>query len=186
MKRIVFGGAFNPPTIAHYEIINYLLDKFPDYELLVMPTNSFYNKNGLAPFNSRIEMLEIMKKRIDNDRLIISDLENRDERFMGTYNTLKELNHPLFVIGADSLNTLSKWIKGPELIKENTFIVFPRPGYDINEILNRKDYKEYKKNFMILDDFPEYDISSTQYRNGLEEVVFSEINDYIKKNKLYV
>ena len=28
-ELIVYGGAFNPPTIGHFKIIEYLVNKFP-------------------------------------------------------------------------------------------------------------------------------------------------------------
>ena len=44
-KRIVlFGGSFNPPTIAHYEIIKYLNDHYD--EVLILPNGDSYTFAG--------------------------------------------------------------------------------------------------------------------------------------------
>jgi len=188
-KDIVYGGAFNPPTIGHYEISKFLLKKFPNSNLMIMPTNSYYNKEGLVPFQNRFEMVDLMAQKLNleyDNRVKVSDLEYKDEKFKGTYYTLEYLNHPYFVIGADSLATLSNWINGKKLIEENYFIVFPRVGYNIELILKQEDYKPYQDHFIILDDFDNVNVSSTLYReNKNEDLLLEEVSNYIKINHLY-
>ena len=221
-KIIIYGGAFNPPTIGHYKICEYLLNKFNNYKLIIMPACSDYltvkkkkyNKDVTeVSYEERREMVSIAFKDLFNkynrdgaDRIVISDYEydlfhkmndnklnninnlNNVNLFKGTYYTLKEWNHPYFVIGADSLNSLETWIRGVDLIKENNFLVIPRYPYtidDINEILKRDNYKEYKGHFIILDDFIKIDTSSSDYRNGNDDVVSNDVNEYIIKKGLY-
>ena len=185
VDRIIYGGAFNPPTIAHKRIGMYLCNKYKDALILYMPTNSFYNKGDLISFNDRFEMTKLLVKDL-GDRVAVSNYEGEEHKFSGTYYTLKEFGNPYFVIGADALQNLSTWIKGEDLIKENNFIVFPRSGFNIREIFNQKILKDNIDHFIVIDDYQEDDISSTAYRNEKDKAVLTkEVYDYIKKKGLY-
>ena len=212
-EKIIYGGAFNPPTIGHYKICEYLLNKFKNAQLIIMPACSDYLSVKKKKYNKAVEEVSYedrreMLKIAFNDlldkynkdgvtRIVISDYEyelvqkgsNDDNNsFKGTYFTLKEWKHPYFVIGADSLNSLETWIRGVDLIKENKFLVIPRLPYnieDIYKILDRDNYKNYKDHFIILDDFIKIDASSSDYREGNDDVVSKEVNDYIVKKGLY-
>lgn len=183
---IIYGGAFNPPTIGHFKIIEYLIKKFPNNKLIILPTNNFYKSNEIVSFKNRKEMLEIMCK--DFIELVeISNYEETLDKYYGTYYTLKHFNHPLFVIGADSLKTMHSWIKYPDVLIENRFIVFPRDEINVKELINNDELlNKYKNNFIICDDFDLVDASSTNYRlNKNDNVVTNEVLKYIKDNKLY-
>ena len=62
--QVVYGGSFNPPTLAHLAIIEYLATRYE--KLIVIPNGKLYVKNGLIDFNHRIEMLKIITNRFDN------------------------------------------------------------------------------------------------------------------------
>ena len=123
-KQIIYGGAFNPPTIGHLKIIKYLVEKFPNNKIIILPTNNFYKSNEIVSYEHRKKMLEIMCEDII-ENIEISDYEQTLHDYLGTYYTLEYFNHPYFVIGADSLETLHKWIKYPDVVVDNKFIVFP-------------------------------------------------------------
>ena len=185
---IIYGGAFNPPTIGHFKIIEYLIKKFPNNKLIILPTNNFYKSNEIVSFKNRKEMLEIMCK--DFIELVeISNYEETLDKYYGTYYTLKHFNHPLFVIGADSLKTMHSWIKYPDVLIENRFIVFPRSGFDIEEIINKNDILfKNKDKFIVVkeEEFSKTDISSSSFRyDNNDEVLLEEVKEYIKLKGLY-
>lgn len=183
---IIYGGAFNPPTRAHQKIVSEICKMFPDKKVLILPANDFYNKNNMESFDDRVEMLKLMIKNIKGN-IEISRYEETNLKYEGTYNTLEVFNHPLFVIGSDSLNDLSEWIRASKLIRDNKFIVFPRKGYDITQIIRSHDLLRKNENhFIILDTFKEVDISSTDYREyKKKDVIIPSINKYIEENNLY-
>ncbi|HHU55802.1 MAG TPA: nicotinate (nicotinamide) nucleotide adenylyltransferase [Acholeplasmataceae bacterium] len=185
--QILFGGAFNPPTIAHYEIIKYLLEKFEDAQIILLPTNQYYHKNDLAPFQDRFNMLDILCQKLNSKRVTISDYEAKLDKYYGTYYILKAFNHPYFVIGADSLKNIDKWIKYPDIVIENKFIVFPRDNINIKGIMeNNPILKKYNNNFIILENFRKLNISSTMFRKDKEnKYLLEEVAQYIKENNLY-
>ena len=88
-------------------------------------------------------------------------------------------------MGADNFDYIEKWIKFPEIVIENKFIVIPRDNYDIekkfkeNEILNK-----YRDNFIILEEFDKVYISSSEYRNTKNKsLLLDEINEYIEEQE---
>ena len=185
-KQIIYGGAFNPPTIGHLKIIKYLVEKFPNNKIIILPTNNFYKSKEIVSYEHRKKMLEIMCEDII-ENIEISDYEQTLHDYLGTYYTLEHFNHPYFVIGADSLETLHKWIKYPDVVIDNKFIVFPRADIDIEEVINNNEIlKNNSNNFIICNDFIENDISSTGYRvNKNETYIDQNVLNYIKDNKLY-
>ena len=184
---IIYGGAFNPPTIGHLKIIEYLVNKFPNNKIIILPTNNFYKSKDIVSFEHRKKMLEIMCKDFI-DKIEISNYEQTLDKYYGTYYTLRYFKHPLFVIGADSLQTVHKWIKYPNVVTENRFIVFPRGNINIKKVINNnKVLLKNKSKFIICDDFIENDISSTEYRVNKEESYISkDVLKYIKDNNLYI
>jgi nicotinic acid mononucleotide adenylyltransferase len=63
-------------------------------------------------------MLELLIEKID-DKVSISKYELENDSYKGTYYTLIHFNHPYFVIGADSLENLGKWINGTKLVENS-------------------------------------------------------------------
>lgn len=188
-KDIVYGGTFNPPTIAHLNVIKYLITKFPDNNIIILPSNAFYKNSKVASFLDRVKMLELLLLNIDisnRKRVTISTIENELEK-MGTYYTLKHLSYPYFVLGADSFLTIKKWRCYENLVKENKFLIIPRNGININSyIMNDALLSEYHYNFIILDDFHCIDVSSSLFRsNELKELLNDNVYQYIIDNHIY-
>ena len=50
-NAIMLGGSFNPPTIAHLAMVEYLL-KNTDKEIWIVPNGDLYHRKSLAPFLS--------------------------------------------------------------------------------------------------------------------------------------
>ena len=180
---IIFGGAFNPPTLAHYEIAEKLISKFNPNIFYFLPVGNRYNNKKMLDFNYRRDMVNIMANKLGAK---VSEMEN-EESYRGTYYALldfKKIDPDVyFVMGADNLDYLDKWINAEELIKTNKFIVLSREGFDVYKLVNEK-YSEHKNNFHIVE--IDNKLSSTLFRVGLDKnILLSEVYEYIKKNNLY-
>lgn len=185
-KRVLFGGSFNPPTIAHYEIIKYLALCGKFNEVLILPNGDSYTFGGkvLDNFKNRVEMLKIICQEFENVKIL--ETENK-ESFKGTQVTLEILNHPYFVLGDDCLEKFHLWKNFEKLVSENKFIVINRnKSFDVyNYLLNNEYLKDYLDNFEIIN-INTPDVSSSDFRdNNNENVVSEEVLQYIKNNKLY-
>ncbi|MFW5847713.1 MAG: nicotinate (nicotinamide) nucleotide adenylyltransferase [bacterium] len=187
---VVFGGAFNPPTLAHKEIYHLIVDTLDVEKFIFLPVSKKYSKASLIADNHRINMLKILIK--DLDKAYISKLETEENQFLGTYKSLKRLQKKYenkeiaFVLGADNLTHLHKWINASNLIKDFKFIVVNRNNQDVYKLLDKNDLlSNYKENFIVLNEFDSY-ISSSLFRETLDpDYVDEDIYHYIMKNDLY-
>ncbi len=181
---IIYGGAFNPPTIAHYLIAKEIIEKFNPDTFYFLPVGARYNKKGMASYLDRFNMTKIMADMLPN--AVVSEKEN-ESSFRGTYYALKDFslidNDLYFVMGADNFDYLDTWIMASSLIKEFKFIVITRRGYDVGKLINEK-YYDNRNNFTILE--IDFDISSTDFReNKNKDIILDGVYNYIKTNNLY-
>jgi len=183
---IIYGGSFNPPTIAHFEIAKYILDKFKEADFYFLPTNNSYNKNGLDDFYLRVKMLDLLCERLGS-RARVSVFEGQLDKYYGTYYSLSHFQDPYFVIGADNFKTITTWINYPKIVNDFKFIIIPRSSINIEEIFaNDKDLRETRNNFIVLDKFKEINLSSSEYRKTKNSnLLIDEVDSFIKQNNLY-
>ena len=186
---VIFGGAFNPPTVAHYEMAKHLLGLPEVTDLLFVPVGDHYQKAGLIPAFHRVKMLEIMAKELPNT--CISKIEVEAERALKTIETLENIQNKYpedslaFVMGADNLFGLTDWYDYELLVKRFKMIIFNRCELDVHQFI-KENFEFAANNFIIIDDFKEMDISSTQYRDDLtkSELLLSGVEKYIKEHNL--
>lgn len=182
--KIIFGGAFNPPTIAHKEIYKYVMERIKADSFIYLPVSTLYTKNGLESNEHRYNMLKLLVK---GTNALVSRDEIDDLNYKGTHAYLKSLNEEsMFLMGSDNLRTLDTWINYPTLIKECKFIVISRGNLDDESyIKNDEVLSKYKDNFILLKGF-DMDISSSKFRKTKDKnLLTKEVYEYIKENKLY-
>ncbi len=184
--QIIYGGSFNPPTLAHFLIARFIMEKFPKDDFIFLPTNNFYEKDNLKDFRIRLKLLRIMGKKLGR-RAKISDFELKLDHYYGTAYTLGHFPDSWFVLGADNLQTIHTWINYPNVVKNNHFLVVPRNGIDIEAIFQSNPVlAENRTQFTILFDFKEVYISSSEYRKTQDpQYLLPEVAEYIAKNQLY-
>jgi nicotinate-nucleotide adenylyltransferase len=184
--EIIYGGSFNPPTIAHYEIAKYIISMFPNDEFFFLPTSNFYEKDNLKDFQYRVDMLEILCRHLSG-KAKISTFELELDRYMGTDYTLNHFQNPCFVMGADNLLAISTWINYPHVVITHRFLVIPRGNIDLERVFSEnKILKKYRNHFTILDQFQKLYISSSEYRSTKDrKLLLPEVANYIEKNNLY-
>ncbi|HRY77841.1 MAG TPA: nicotinate (nicotinamide) nucleotide adenylyltransferase [Candidatus Izemoplasmatales bacterium] len=187
---VVFGGAFNPPTIAHQQIYYYVRQHLDVKEFIYLPVSSLYTKRSLASNYHRLQMLNLMTKGLPGVK--VSTMEFDDPEYRGTYQSLLRIQeaHPedivAFIIGADNLPKLNKWINVRTLLAEFKFIVINRNRVDIRQmILSDPLLKQFPDSFITLPDF-DVAVSSTAFRETLDPgSVTTEVYDYLMIHGLY-
>lgn len=196
-KLVIIGGAFNPPTIAHFSLAQQIVNEIEDLdEVLFMPVNSNYKKAEMPTSNEhRFNMLEMICK--DMNKVKVSRLELDYDRVLTTIETLRILREQnpdreiIFATGTDNLREFNTWNNYLDILKEFKLLVFERGADSLEQVLEEFDYlKEYRNSLIKLNNV-KTNLSSTfvrnQIRNGknIRFLVPDEILDYIEKNNLY-
>jgi nicotinate-nucleotide adenylyltransferase len=180
MKVGIFPGSFDPVHKGHIAVVNYLLDNNIVDKVVMVPTMDYWDKVNITNLSDRINML----KYFERENIII-DQDNNNCRY--TYELLFKLQEQYkndelcLIIGADNLLRLTEWKNFDDIIKHK-IIVLNRDGINLKKYIDRIGHKEQ---FIIVEDFIEIDISSTNIRKGLYDGLDEQVLKYIKKNKLY-
>lgn len=187
--RIVFGGAFNPVTVGHMKIVEFLKKKYPMCKFTFLPVSSAYTKRSLASNFHRLNMLNLAIEDLKD--VNVSSLELNDSDFLGTYQSLIRLSDTYdeeiyFVMGADNLETIDTWINASGLLSEFKFIVLARNTIDIEaRIKDHPLLRKFSENFIIYKNF-DMNVSSTEFRKTFnKDFVPGKVFDYIIENHLY-
>ncbi len=159
-------GSFNPVHIGHLALANYIIEytTLDEIWFVVSPQNPFKETDILIDERLRLEMVNIAIK--NEPRFKTCDIEFDMPRPSFTIDTINKLrilnprNHFTLIIGSDNFNSLYKWKNFEELISSVPIIVYPRPGFPVNE--SHGDLTR-------VINAPLLDISSTQIREGISE-----------------
>ena len=194
----ILGGTFNPIHTGHLLMAEYVKEAAKLDVVMLLPNGISYMKAGTNVLEGevRLKMIELCIE--DNPNLITSDMEIKREGNTYTYETLLELRakYPrtelYFIIGADSLFSMEKWVK-PDVIFANCTILAVGRNQAPKEALEEKkaDLENRFGAKIRLLDFPEIEISSTQIRENIKAgksfryMVSEQVWNYIRENNLY-
>lgn len=140
VKYAMFGGSFDPPHLGHKEIIKRVLELKDVDRVLVVPT---YLNPFKSSFSADAELrLEWVKKSFNFDSVEFSSFEIEQNRAVYTVETFKEISKErdirYIVIGADNLESLSKWREFEYLNSKIIWIIATRVGQSIDCSLLRE------------------------------------------------
>ena len=189
----VFGGAFNPPTVAHIDLAKQILKEMKEIEKVIfVPVSTKYNKKGLATDKDRLSML----KNICNDEkgLEVSSIELDSDRQLYTIETLRKMKEQYqdkeiyFVLGTDNLKELETWHTPSKILEEFKILVLERNDDVMEEIIeNSKFLKQHKQAFTKLENINKIHLSSTHVRkqiklgNPIENLIPEKIRAEVEK-----
>lgn len=167
-KTIIYGGAFNPPTIAHGAILkacaNYA--RTIDADVWILPSGNRTDKQVTVRRDRRLDFINAMIYDVKTADVVIDIITTELDRCkpVETCDTVSELMtaHPdrsfIWVFGSDSVMTMPGWGNGPWLLNNLEMLVVKRNGSAINMLA---------KNISILN-ISVPDVSSTEVRRRLE------------------
>lgn len=184
MMNIIFGGSFNPPTVAHYEMIRIVQATYEIDRFLIVPVGDHYKFKHVISAEHRFAMLSLMAKELDVE---VSRIEMDAPGFQGTYQTLEQLNLPntKFLLGSDNLTQLSRWLNAEKLLKDYGIIVIRRQQ-NIEAIIEADPLlAKYKDCIDIINHF-DVKVSSSYYRRFKDQqYVIEPVAAYIQTHHLY-
>lgn len=186
-RIIIFGGSFNPPTLAHKYLINYALERFPDSKVLVVPTNDVYPKPEKAPAKERYAMLKDIFR--NNSNITISDIELRQNIIVYTVDLLAEVRNLYpnaveiyLMMGSDNLEDFTHW-RCPEAILSQYRLLILNRTKDAHDIVNAAQLlKKYSDRIKVIEDSMPYElkqISATKVRNCIKTRKYARLKEYV-------
>ncbi len=132
-KRMgMFGGAFDPPHIAHITLAKHAIAQFDLDELRIIPTGDAWHKaRTLTPSPHRLAMTRLAFA--DVARVVVDPREIDRDGATYTFDTLQALQAEMpavdwyLFIGADQANAFQTWHRWQEILGLATLVVANRP-----------------------------------------------------------
>ncbi|WOO89401.1 nicotinate-nicotinamide nucleotide adenylyltransferase [Mollicutes bacterium LVI A0078] len=160
MKICLFGSSFNPPHIAHKQIVEGLKELGFD-QVVIIPTGNPNHKKINITNTERMMLVAAFAKECDVD-VSYHEVENEFAYTVESldYLNFKDSDQVYLTIGGDSVNTLPTWDYFENLKSRVTFVIVDRPGVILDrDVLAQIDYIQL--------DIETTDVSSTELRNNL-------------------
>ncbi len=194
----IMGGTFDPVHLGHLAIAKQAWHQLSMSEVIFMPAGHPYFKAN-APISSPDDRLNMLKLAlVENPHFKISLLEIQRPGPSYAVDTLSQLRKNIslsdelfFILGWDSLLTLTRWQQPERLLQLCKLVAAPRPGYskpDLHEL--EQDLPGISQKTVIMDK-PVIDISSTDIRERVREglpidhLVPRAVAEYILEHNLY-
>lgn len=194
MHIILFGGTFDPPHLAHSQMVQQILNQHVSDQVWYVPVGSQHTKNFTDKKMTAIEHRLAMLRLILIPQTKVETFEVSSGKPSYTSLTLRSLRtqHPehtfSWLIGSDQLAKLHLWIQEdgsptfPGILEEFDFYVYPRAGYPM--ALPHPQLKEIEGVTPMPD-------SSTEIRRRIKVgesitgLIDSRVEEYIIEHTLY-
>ena len=129
----VFGGAFDPPHIAHVALAQHAIAQFGLQQLRIIPTGDAWHKDHiLSASPHRLAMARLAFEGLA--QVVVDEREINRAGATYTYDTLMEFKaeypeHDLVLfIGADQAHAFKTWHRWQDILKLATLVVAQRGG----------------------------------------------------------
>ncbi|WP_240788741.1 nicotinate-nucleotide adenylyltransferase [Ramlibacter henchirensis] len=190
----IFGGAFDPPHLAHVALARAAVEQLRLDQLRVLPTGQAWHKSrALTEGAHRLAMAREAFAQVPH--AVVDDRELRRAGPTYTIDTLRQLHAEfpraelLLVIGADQAEALHSWRESGEILKLATIAVAARarpdpdaPPFDTTTLPGAR---------VAAVELPNMPVSATQVRalaaagQGIDHLVPPGVARYIAQNHLY-
>jgi nicotinate-nucleotide adenylyltransferase len=190
----IYGGAFDPPHLAHEALAKAAIEQYALDELRILPTGQAWHKSrSLTPAEHRIAMAKIAFANLP--QACVDDRETRRIGATYTIDTLHELKaeYPqaqLFLLmGQDQLQFFPRWHRYEEILQIATLLVAKRA--DSTGASGSEDQKNQAKIAHQTIRMPASPISATQIRHlsqqqqSIDHLVKLAVARYIDAHRLY-
>ncbi|PQJ11020.1 nicotinic acid mononucleotide adenylyltransferase [Flavipsychrobacter stenotrophus] len=184
----LYFGSFNPIHIGHLIVANHVIE-YTDIDkvwFVVSPHNPLKDSHSLLNEHDRLHLVNIAIE--GNPKFRASSVEFQLPKPSYTIDTLAYLTEkfPLekfsVIMGADSFQNIHRWKNFEQLVERHSFIVYNRPGFEIEDT--------YGANIKKLE-APLLQISSTYIRRQIKDkksikyIVPPAVEQYIIDNRYY-
>jgi nicotinate-nucleotide adenylyltransferase len=187
MKIGLYFGSFNPVHVGHLIIGSFVANNtnVDQVWFVVSPHNPLKKTTTLLNEYHRLHLVQLAIEK--DQQLKTSNIEFKLPRPSYTIDTLTYLQekHPNYdfsvILGSDSFQNITKWKNYEQLLKNYSFYVYSRPGFEV---------KNAGENVCVLK-APLLEVSSTQLRQAIKEgksiryLVPENVREEIERNGYY-
>ena len=189
MKIGLLGGTFNPIHIGHLILAQECWHRLSLDKVIFVPAFIPPHK-GVEDGPSAADRLNMVRLALEgDDRFEISTHEIDKEGTSYSIDTIRYFRNKFgdgceifFLTGADSAEGLSMWKDVDDILRESTFVIATRPGWEENS-----PYEKRVKRVVI----PMIEVSSSgireriKNREPIDYLVPAQVVNYIRKKGLY-
>ena len=207
----IFGGTFNPVHLGHTQVVTYVLDDLSLDRCFLIPNKAPVHKTiPLVTQEHRLNMLKLATDHIDKCMIDTLELDRKEASYtaytMTSYRERYPDAHLYFVMGEDSLASLTSWYAWNNILNLCHVIVFKRHPEesqithfkydpilapyierDLDDIMNSNKQKQGR--IYVVPWSPKPDIAATLIRSDFErhaqKMLDTRVLAYIKANALY-
>ena len=199
MKIGILGGTFDPIHNGHLMLGEYAYRQF-DLDLIwFMPNGNPPHKSNDSIESQTKHRVEMVKRAISGTEYFsLQPYEAETKEVHYSYKTMDyfKRSYPehefYFIIGADSLFSIEKWVHPEILLKKCVILAAYRDEKGTEEMLAQIAYlnQKYQADIRLLNT-PNVDISSSEIREmlkdgqSIQEIVPDTVYAYIEENQLY-
>jgi len=161
----LYFGSFNPVHVGHLIIASHIADHSGVQQVwfVVSPQNPLKPSASLL---NEYHRLHLVQTAVSGDnRFRVTDVEFKLPKPSYTIDTLTYLHekypehHFHVIMGTDSFQNIHKWKNADVLLKQHAFILYPRPGFEVNDL---------PENVQLVS-APLLEISATAIRKNIKE-----------------
>ena len=194
----ILGGTFDPIHLGHMTLAEEAMKEFGLDQVLFVPNHVPWMKKDrqITDDVHRIEMVKAAISSHERYSLSMVDMEAGGDSY--TYRTLEMLKEQYpddafyFILGADSLLTIEKWVHPEKIFANASILAAVRDDCDMDELTvqQQKLAKTYGADIRLLH-MKAIDISSTYIREHFHDekkardMLPKETAAYIKAHGLY-
>lgn len=195
----IMGGTFNPIHLGHLIVAENAYEELNLDEVLFVPSGNPYMKDYVDVLDAKTRIDLVGEAIDDNHHFALSTIEVDRGGNSYSYETIESLKKSnldteyFFMVGADSLFTMEKWMCPEKIFNEVTVAVASRGGVDQQKMMEQVAYLEEKYNTkIVILHSRAVEISSTQIRervrNGqsIRYMVRYKTEQVIRKKGLYL
>ncbi len=180
-KVIVFGGVFDPVHEGHIATARQALKNHGDM-VVFLPERKPWRKHGRTDYSHRYAMIEMAL--MHDDSLEVRDYPEDRQTIVGVFTWLNEYlpgSEFVWLMGSDVLPLVTEW---PDIHSLSDYGVVKILVVNRDSNSTRIPSKLHAVEVAFMDS-PVSNLSSSDIRSGIAQLVPSEVDGYIKKQALY-
>ena len=194
MRKICFGGSFNPIHHAHLICARAVAERKGFDRVVLIPSALPPHKLQVAALAPPHDRLEMCRRAVAGESLFeVSDLELKRSGPSYTIDTVRELrsqgwDRVAWLIGADMVAILPKWHEPLQLMREAELVIMARPGWSFDWQALPEPFRRLQESVV---EAPLIDISGTTVRSrvaagqSVRYLVPDAVAEYIAAHGLY-